>query len=133
MITYRTSRNINRKNLRDLFLSVNWDSGNHPAKLVRAIAGSHHVVTAWHDNRLVGLMNALSDGVMTTYFHYLLVHPAYQRKKIGTALVKKMLAKYKNCETKVLISHAEAVKFYMACGYVRRSELTPMFVTSLTL
>jgi len=67
-----------KKQLQDLFLSVQWSSGNYPDQLQIAMTNSHRVISAWNGDQLVGLINALSDGVMTAYFHYLLVHPDYQ-------------------------------------------------------
>ena len=37
--------------------------------------GSHSVVTAWVEDRLVGLGNTLSDGHLVVYYPHLLVHP----------------------------------------------------------
>ncbi|WP_338049243.1 GNAT family N-acetyltransferase [Paenibacillus wynnii] len=50
---------------------------------MQAIEGSHSVVAAWDGDKLVGLVNALSDGVVTVYFHYMLIHPSYQGVGIG--------------------------------------------------
>ena len=31
---------------------------------------AHSVYSAWNGDKLVGLINYLSDGIMTAYFHY---------------------------------------------------------------
>ncbi len=93
-IKYKKINDFTEKELQDLFLSVNWDSGNYPDKLKKAMRNSHCVYSAWayDEDRgqeiLVGLINSLSDGVMTVYFHYLLVRPEYQGKGIGKKLVE---------------------------------------------
>jgi hypothetical protein len=53
------------------------DSGNYPDKLKKAIKNSDKVYSAWDKDKLIGLINSLSYGVMTAYFHYLLVRAEY--------------------------------------------------------
>lgn len=43
-----------------------------------------------------GLINALDDGELTAYVHYLLVNPEYQKDGIGTRLVEMIKQKYKD-------------------------------------
>ena len=130
-ISYRTDRELDRDALQTLFLSVNWSSGRHPERLQQAIRNSHHVVTAWSGERLVGLMNALSDGTMTAYFHYLLVDPAFQSHGVGRALVARMVAHYRNCTRLVLIAYKEEVAFYERCGFRVAERALPVQITSL--
>jgi len=63
-IIYSDIKDIEINQLQSLFASVQWDSANYPEKLRQAIRNSHKVITAWDGDTLVGLMNALSDGVM---------------------------------------------------------------------
>ncbi len=130
-ITYRTERDLDRGALQALFLSVNWSSGRHPELLQRSIRNSHHVVTAWAGDQLVGLMNALSDEVMTAYFHYLLVHPDHQAHGIGRELVARMIARYRDCTRLVLIAYKEEVAFYERCGFRVAERALPVQITSL--
>ena len=130
-ISYRTDRELDRDALQTLFLSVNWSSGRHPERLQQAIRNSHHVVTAWAGERLVGLMNALSDGTMTAYFHYLLVDPAFQSRGIGRELVARMTAHYRDCTRLVLIAYKEEVAFYERCGFRVAERALPVQITSL--
>lgn len=102
-IRYSDDKNIEIERLVSLFKSVEWESAKYPQELQLAIANSHSVYTAWDGDKLVGLMNALSDGVMTVYYHYLLVRPEYHKQKIGATLVKMMTDKYSRCRTQVVI------------------------------
>lgn len=131
-IEYRLIKEIDIAQLRELFLSVNWDSGNYPDKLQQAIKNSHRVFTAWDNDKLIGLVNSLADGVMTVYFHYLLVRPDYQRRGIGTRLLRLMLEEYKEYARIVLIAYEEALEFYENCGFEVGHGTVPMFVTYLT-
>lgn len=130
-ITYRTERVLDQALLQALFRSVNWSSADHPERLQLAIANSHHVVTAWAETQLVGLMNALSDGTMTAYFHYLLVRPDYQASGIGRKLVEHMVDHYRNCTRLVLIAYKEEVPFYERCGFRLADRALPVQITTL--
>jgi GNAT superfamily N-acetyltransferase len=131
IVTYRSERDLDRNALQALFLSVNWSSGRHPERLQHAIRNSHHVVTAWVGDELVGLMNALSDGEMTAYFHYLLVHPGHQGRGIGRELVARMTTHYRDCTRLVLIAYKEEVPFYERCGFSLAERALPVQITSL--
>ena len=48
--------------IRELFLSVHWESGNYPEKVVKGLKSSSTVVSAWDDDRLIGLVRGLDDG-----------------------------------------------------------------------
>nr|WP_256337932.1 GNAT family N-acetyltransferase [Paenibacillus sp. 276b] len=89
------------------------------------------MVTAWEGGKLVGLINALSDGVLTVYFHYMLINPSYQSIGIGKEMMNIMLDRYKGCKTKVLISYPYAVDFYNKLGFNTEDGATPMFISEL--
>lgn len=130
-ITYSEQKEFDTRQLQELFRSVGWSSAEYPDELARAMSNSHGVVSAWDGAMLVGLMNALSDGAMTAYFHYLLVRPEYQAQGIGRELVTTMLGRYESYARKVLIAYDEEVGFYERCGFELAGGKTPMFVTHL--
>ena len=130
-ITYQDIKDLNEKDLKDLFLSVEWSSGHYPDKLAVAMKNSGSVFTAWNDDKLVGLINALDDGVMTAYVHYLLIKPAYQGKGIGKELIRLLSERYKDYLRIVLVSYNKEIEFYKNCGFEVGEEKTPMFITSL--
>ena len=45
-IKYRDTKDFDAKDIERLFLSVKWDSGKYPGKLVRGMHNSTHVVSA---------------------------------------------------------------------------------------
>jgi len=131
-IEYRYIKDIDKRELRALFLSVHWDSGNYPDKLQLALKGSHQVITAWDGDKLVGLMNSLADGVMNVFFLYLIVHPDYQKKGVGQKLVESMLHEYKDYARKMVMAYDEALLFFQKCGFEVGENTVPMLVTYLT-
>ncbi len=130
-IRYSDNKNLEREQLVSLFTSVEWESAKYPQELQLAIANSHSVYTAWDGDKLVGLMNALSDGVMTVYYHYLLVRPEYHKQRIGATLVRMMTDKYSRCRTQVVISYSSQVNFYKNCGFTVGDDEIPLFISDL--
>lgn len=130
-IQYKTIKDFSKEELEDLFLSVNWSSGSYPEKLVIAMRNSSSVFSAWDDDKLVGLINVLDDGIMTAYVHYLLVMPEYQHIGIGKKLLKMVSENYKNYLRILLIAYDKEIDFYKHCGFEAGEGKTPMFITSL--
>lgn len=132
MIGYSNTKEFEKKQLQDLFLSVQWSSGDHPDQLQIALENSDKVISAWDGDHLVGLVNALSDGIMSAYFHYLLVRPEYQSRGIGKHLLLSILNEYRDFARKILIAYNERVSFYQKCGFEIGAGKSPMFITCLT-
>lgn len=130
-IQYKTTKNFSENELKELFLSVNWSSGNYPEKLVKAMENSSSVFSAWNGEKLVGLINILDDGIMTAYAHYLLITPEYQHIGIGENLVKLVADKYKDYLRIILIAYDKEIGFYEHCGFTVGEGKVPMFITSL--
>ena len=131
MIEFRDTHEFMQEALRNLFLSVEWSSGHFPEKLQRAMRGFSSVDSAWDGDRLVGLISAMDDGVMTAYIHYLLVRPEYQGAGVGRALVERMKARYADYLRIVLVAYDEEIGFYEACGFEKADHASPMFITEL--
>ena len=70
-ITYKNTHKFSKKELEDLFLSVEWSSGEYPEKLVIAMRNFNTVFSAWDGEDLVGLISVMDDGIMNAYIHYL--------------------------------------------------------------
>lgn len=130
-ISYKEIHDFNKAELQDLFLSVDWSSGHYPEKLVLAMQNFETVYTAWDGDKLIGLISAMDDGVMTAYIHYLLINPEYQHIGIGKKLVDMVKEKYKEYLRIVLVAYDEEVGFYEHCGFEKGDDKSPMFITKL--
>lgn len=130
-IIYRDTHDFNEKELQELFLSVEWSSGNYPEKLVVAMRNFETVYTAWDGDKLVGLICAMDDGIMTAYIQYLLVNPEYQNMGIGKHLVEMMKSKYVDYLRIVLVAYNDEIGFYESCGFKKGDDASPMFITTL--
>lgn len=130
-IVYKDIHDFSCEQLKDLFLSVEWSSGHYPDKLVMAMKNFETVFSAWDGNRLIGMICAMDDGIMTAYIHYLLVNPEYQDKKIGSELVRMAKEKYSDYLRIVLVTYNSELAFYEKCGFEKSDNSSPMCITSL--
>ena len=128
-ILYRNEKNYNQKALTSLFKAVNWDSGNYPTRLVKAIANSQKVISAWDGEKLVGLVNAIDDGELTAYVHYLLVDPDYQGYGIGKELTQRIKQHYQHYRYILLIAETDRlVSYYQKLGFEKKNNQYPMAI-----
>ena len=131
MIAYRATQDFTPQALRELFLSVEWSSGNYPDKLCAAMKNFGTVFSAWDGERLIGMICTMDDGVMNAYVHYLLVRPDYQGRGIGRRLVEMMREHYKDYLRIVLGANNEKLDFYQACGFKLAEDASLMFITDM--
>lgn len=131
MITYKDTHEFTAEELQDLFLSVEWSSGHFPDKLVIAMKHFETVYTAWDGDKLVGLVCAMDDSIMTAYIHYMLVRPEYHKMGIGKTLLEKMKEHYKDYLRIVLVAYDKELGFYEHCGFEKAKDDSAMFITSL--
>ncbi len=131
MITYRDVKDFNPSQLEALFLSVGWSSGHFPEKLTAAMKNYGGVFSAWDEDRLVGLISAMDDGVMTAYIHYMLVDPEYQDNGIGKQLLQRAKEHYADYLRVLLVAMDEEIGFYAHCGFEAPEGKTVMQITSL--
>ena len=78
MYTYTEEKKFTKEQVQELFLSINWVSGNYPERLYRA------------------LIRVLDDTAMLAQIHYVIVHPDYQGKGIAGRMIEYIKEKYKN-------------------------------------
>lgn len=126
-ITYKETKDFTPEELKRLFLSVNWESANYPEKLARAMKNSSLVISAWDNDRLIGLIRALDDGETLAYVHYVLVDPEYHSYHVGGTMLKKMLEHYKDLlYIKVTSSDKATVAFFEKYGFQYYDNYTHM-------
>ncbi len=128
-IQYKETKVFTPEDIERLFLSVNWESGRYPEKLMRAFINSDHVVSAWDGDRLVGLIRALDDGETIAFIHYLLVDPDYQGKHIGEELMNRLLSNFtEHLYVKVMPSAPKTMKFYEKFGFRTYDNYSAMVI-----
>lgn len=126
-IEYRDTKVFTEKELQRLFLSVGWESGQYPGKLVRAMQNSTHVISAWDNDKLIGLVRALDDGETVAFLHYLLVDPAYQGHHVGDELMKRVMRCFEHhLYVKIMPSDPKTIPFYARYGFRQYDNYSAM-------
>ena len=133
-IDYKEMKDFKSNDIEKLFLSVNWESGKYPDKLVRALHNSTHVISAWDGDRLIGLVRALDDGETVAFLHFLLVDPEYQGMHIGEELMTRILKYFKeHLYVKVMPSDPKTMRFYEKFGFKSYDNYSAMVIKHFDL
>ena len=74
------------------------------------------VVTAWDDDRLIGVARSLSDFCYATYLSDIAVRLAYQRQGVGRELIRRTQAEGGRA-TVFLFAAPKAVEYYARVGF----------------
>ncbi|MWN04819.1 Acetyltransferase (GNAT) domain-containing protein [Gilliamella bombicola] len=75
------------------------------------------VVTAWHDDKLIGIARCLTDFVYITYLADLAVDENYQRQGIGKQLIKEVKNNTDKSCSITLLAAPQAVDYYAHIGF----------------
>jgi GNAT superfamily N-acetyltransferase len=126
--TLREGQDLARDDVVGLYQANRWSSATKPDLLMTALGNSDSVVTAWADDTLIGLGNALSDGALVVYYPHLLVHPDWHGKGVGRAIIARLQERYAGFHQHALISDAEAVGFYQRCGFTKAGDCQAMWI-----
>lgn len=122
-IKYTEEKVFTQRQIEELFLSVNWISGKYPDRLYKALLESSTVITAWDEERLVGLVRVLDDGGMLAYMHYVLVHPDYHGSGIAGTMIEKIKEKYKHyLYLEVMPEESKNAPFYERFGFQKMKD-----------
>lgn len=122
------TRDIEFPKIIELYQASKWSAADKPHELFNALIHSHSLVSAWDQDRLVGIGNAISDGYLVVYYPHLLVHPDYQGKGIGKMILDKMQEKYSGFHMQMLTADGKAIDFYKKAGFVRAGKTEPMWI-----
>lgn len=101
-----------------------WISSPAPEDLLKILKNSEHVVIAKEDNRIIGFVTAISDGVLSTYIPLLEVLPEYRKKGVGSELVKRLLNELKGYYMIDLVCDDVLVPFYKKFGMKHASAMS---------
>ena len=132
MINYKENNVIEVDELKALYDSVGWSAyTDHPEIMQQLLPGAQSYISAWDGESLIGLIRTVGDGCYMLYIQDLLIHPDYQRKGIGTVLIKKILEDAKGLR-QILLStdHTEkTIRFYRSVGFSTMEEMGAVTLT----
>ncbi len=112
----------------NIYRANKWSSANKPELLIHALKNSDALVTARISGELVGIANAISDGFLVVYYPHMLVHPDYQGKGIGKAMMKRLQTKYASFHQQILVADKNAIGFYLSLGFTRAGKTESMWI-----
>lgn len=131
-ITYCVDRWILAEDIKKLFRSVGWLSAGYADRLSEAFKKAGTVLTAWQNERLIGLIEVLDDGGVNAYIHYLLVDPEFQKQGIGTSMINRIKRIYKDYLYLIVICEKRGtIPFYEKSGFSVESGTTPLQIRTL--
>ena len=119
-------KNYEHGKIMNLYKSVGWCSyTERPDMLRNAFEHSLKILGAHDGEKLVGIIRAVGDGYSILFIQDLLVLPQYQRKGIGTKLLKSLLDLYPDVyQTQLVTDRTEkTVSFYKSCGFLPYQEI----------
>jgi ribosomal protein S18 acetylase RimI-like enzyme len=93
--------------------------------LLKGIRQSLYAYAAYDNERLVGLIRVVGDGMTIIYIQDILILPDYQRQGIGRTLMNHILEKYQDVRQIILTTDLteEQQAFYETLGFVKYESL----------
>lgn len=118
-IIYKDIKELPCSKLHELFVSVGWSEKMIPEFMLqnfnKNFINSTNVFSAWDEDCLVGCVRVLIDQMFRSIIYDLEVHPRYQKRGIGSELVKRCISLYPDSEW--LVETENANGFYETLGF----------------
>lgn len=108
------------KDLIALYDDAGWANyTNNSNMLQKAYENSLLIITAWDDDKLIGVIRIVGDGYSIIYIQDILVLKEYQHMGIGSKLITEAMNRYKDVYQKVLLTDNEpkTLAFYKKMGF----------------
>ena len=108
-----------------LYEAVGWRAyTRRPDMLEEAFRRSLCVLGAWEGERLAGILRAVGDGASLIFVQDLLVLPEYQRRGIGSGLLRELQRRYPRVYQTELMTDDDPEKaaFYASLGFAPAEE-----------
>ena len=120
MITIKKQEIVKLEDVLHLYQAVGWTNyTNQPQMLEQSLAHSLAIYVARDGEKIVGLVRLVGDGFSSVFVQDLIVLPTYQRQGIGSHLMKKSLADYKDTYQVQLATEQteKTLEFYRSLGF----------------
>ena len=120
MIKFTKESSVSIDDVLHLYQAVGWTNyTNQPQMLEQALSHSLTTYLARDGEEIVGLVRLVGDGFSSVFVQDLIVLPSYQRQGIGSNLMKKSLADYKDTYQVQLATEQteKTLEFYRSLGF----------------
>ncbi|GAA4243478.1 MULTISPECIES: GNAT family N-acetyltransferase [Winogradskyella] len=118
MITYKIENNLSPTEFRDVLIKSTLGERrpiDDMDRIIDMVKNADLIITARHNNQLIGVSRAVTDVVYCTYLSDLAVDKAYQKQGIGKELIR--LTKQETPKaTLILLAAPDAVNYYPHIG-----------------
>ncbi|RED45237.1 acetyltransferase (GNAT) family protein [Winogradskyella eximia] len=118
MITYKIENNLSPTEFRDVLIKSTLGERrpiDDMNRIIDMVKNADLIITARHNNQLVGVSRSVTDVVYCTYLSDLAVDEAYQKQGIGKELIR--LTKQETPKaTLILLAAPDAVNYYPHIG-----------------
>ena len=115
----REYTDFNQEEILSLYTSVGWENyTRNPQMLERAYENSFLKIVAFEGKQLIGMVRVVGDGASVILIQDLLVHPEYQRKGIGSQLMRAVLERCEDVyQIELMTDNTEkTILFYQSLG-----------------
>ena len=114
---YQYNKAVSAKALSDLRESVGWNRMENEYE--SPLMTSYYHIAVYSNDKLIGYVDCVSNGVTDAYIQDLMVHPNYQGKGIGTNLMNKMITylKEKHIYMVTVVFEESLKSFYSKFGF----------------
>ncbi len=117
-LRYEYTPNLKAEQVARLRESVGWDA--RVEKFKKKLGNTYFCVSCFAENRLVGYLDVVSDGIDDAYIRDLVVHPDYQHRGIGLKLLDMVIKRVKSDGIKMInvIFEPRLEEFYRKANFV---------------
>ncbi|MCH5347817.1 MAG: GNAT family N-acetyltransferase [Oscillospiraceae bacterium] len=110
----------------NLYSSVGWTNyTDKPEMLKKAYENSLLTLGAYDGDKLVGVIRTVGDGFSIVVVQDILVFPEYQRKGIGTQLLREIMERFSSVYQMELMTDntPKTISFYQSAGFVKAEDM----------
>ena len=122
----REYTSYNEAEILRLYNSVGWTAyTDDPDTLKAGFKGSLLTLAAYEDDQLLGIIRTVGDGHTILYIQDILVFPAYQRKGVGSALIRAILERFHTVRQIMLTTDntPKTIAFYKSQGFLQVADM----------
>ena len=122
-ITYKFDVVPTAQQVIELYNDADLPRPTHDPQRIRAMfENSDLIVTAWDENKLVGVSRTITDWVWCSYLADLAVSPGYNRSGIGKQLIELTKKRVGEQSMVLLLSVPTAMDYYPKVGFSKEDR-----------
>jgi ribosomal protein S18 acetylase RimI-like enzyme len=122
-IIYKFDVVPNAQQVIELYNEAGLPRPTHDPKRIRVmLENSDLIVTAWDEDKLVGVSRTITDWVWGSYLADLAVSPIYKKSGIGKKLIELTRERIGEQSMLLLLSVPTAMDYYPKVGFVRENR-----------